>query len=225
MTFTDIKVNGDLIADALENRSVQKQIENLVKDQFESQKIEMIQGFFKDKISQEIKDPDLGNISKTLGGYGDLFGFIGFFEGSSPIEEVSEILFSKTELKSIKIQRIYNRDARGRFTSGRSFVNVKVSFSVPDLDDFDETSQRVVRDYSGRNWIKGIEKGISGFNRYANYPRGESRRGVQLGGVIKNPSVSRPKLSNYKPRGYVTPLIKEFIKKISGTWKPIIKIL
>ena len=217
MTFTDIKVNGDLIADALENRSVQKQIENLVKDQFESQKIEMIQGFFKDKISQEIKDPDLGNISKTLGGYGDLFGFIGFFEGSSPIEEVSEILFSKTELKSIKIQRIYNRDARGRFTSGRSFVNVKVSFSVPDLDDFDETSQRVVRDYSGRNWIKGIEKGISGFNRYANYPRGESRRGVQLGGVIKNPSVSRPKLSNYKPRGYVTPLIKEFIKKISGT--------
>ena len=225
MTFTDIKVNGDLIADALENRFVQKQIENLVKDQFESQKIEMIQGFFKDKISQEIKDPDLGNISKTLGGYGDLFGFIGFFEGSSPIEEVSEILFSKTELKSIKIQRIYNRDARGRFTSGRSFVNVKVSFSVPDLDDFDETSQRVVRDYSGRNWIKGIEKGISGFNRYANYPRGESRRGVQLGGVIKNPSVSRPKLSNYKPRGYVTPLIKEFIKKISGIWKPIIKIL
>lgn len=217
MTFTDIKVNGDLIADALENRFVQKQIENLVKDQFESQKIEMIQGFLKDDISQEIKDPDLGNISKTLGGYGDLFGFIGFFEGSSPIEEVSEILFSKTELKSIKIQRIYNRDARGRFTSGRSFVNVKVSFSVPDLDDFDETSQRVVRDYSGRNWIKGIEKGISGFNRYANYPRGESRRGVQLGGVIKNPSVSRPKLSNYKPRGYVTPLIKEFIKKISGT--------
>ena len=216
MTFTDIKVNGDLIADALENRFVQKQIENLVKDQFESQKIEMIQGFLKDKISQEIKDPDLGNISKTLGGYGDLFGFIGFFEGSSPIEEVSEILFSKTELKSIKIQRIYNRDARGRFTSGRSFVNVKVSFSVPDLDDFDETSQRVVRDYSGRNWIKGIEKGISGFNRYANYPRGESRRGVQLDGVIKNPSVSRPKLSNYKPRGYVTPLIKEFIKKISG---------
>ena len=217
MTFTDIKVNGDLIADALENRFVQKQIENLVKDQFESQKTEMIQGFLKDDISQEIKDPDLGNISKTLGGYGDLFGFIGFFEGSSPIEEVSEILFSKTELKSIKIQRIYNRDARGRFTSGRSFVNVKVSFSVPDLDDFDETSQRVVRDYSGRNWIKGIEKGISGFNRYANYPRGESRRGVQLGGVIKNPSVSRPKLSNYKPRGYVTPLIKEFIKKISGT--------
>ena len=210
MTFTDIKVNGDLIADALENRFVQKQIENLVKDQFESQKIEMIQGFLKDDIS-------LGNISGTLGGYGDLFGFIGFFEGSSPIEEVSEILFSKTELKSIKIQRIYNRDARGRFTSGRSFVNVKVSFSVPDLDDFDETSQRVVRDYSGRNWIKGIEKGISGFNRYANYPRGESRRGVQLGGVIKNPSVSRPKLSNYKPRGYVTPLIKEFIKKISGT--------
>lgn len=217
MTFTDIKVNGDLIADALENRFVQKQIENLVKDQFESQKIEMIQGFLKDDISQEIKKPDLGNISGTLGGYGDLFGFIGFFEGSSPIEEVSEILFSKTELKSIKIQRIYNRDARGRFTSGRSFVNVKVSFSVPDLDDFDETSQRVVRDYSGRNWIKGIEKGISGFNRYANYPRGESRRGVQLGGVIKNPSVSRPKLSNYKPRGYVTPLIKEFIKKISGT--------
>lgn len=217
MTFTDIKVNGDLIADALENRFVQKQIENLVKDQFESQKIEMIQGFLKDDISQEIKKPDLGNISGTLGGYGDLFGFIGFFEGSSPIEEVSEILFSKTELKSIKIQRIYNRDARGRFTSGRSFVNVKVSFSVPDLDDFDETSQRVVRDYSGRNWIKGIEKGISGFNRYANYPRGESRRGVQLDGVIKNPSVSRPKLSNYKPRGYVTPLIKEFIKKISGT--------
>jgi len=216
MTFTNIKVNGDLISDALENKFIQKQIENLIKNNFESQKIEMIQGFLKDKISQEIASPDLGNISGTLGGYGDLFGFIGFFEGSSPIEEVSKILFSTTQLKSIRIERIFNRDAKGRFTTGRTYRNINISFSVPDLDDFDETSRSVVRDYSGRNWIKGVEKGISGFNRYANYPRGESRRGVELDGVIKNPSVSRPRLSNYKPRGYVTPLIKEFIKKISG---------
>jgi hypothetical protein len=216
MTFSDIKINGDLISDALENKAIQKEIENLVKSEFESQKAQMIQGFFQDEISREIKDPELGNISKTLGGYGDLFGFIGFFAGSDPVQEASEVIFGKTELKSIQIERIYNRDARGRFTSGRRYRNVKISFTSPTLDDFDDTSQRVVRDYSGRNWIKGVEKGISGFNRYANYPRGESGRGVELRGAIKNPSVARPEISNYKPRGYVTPLIQEFVKKISG---------
>ena len=45
MTFTNIKVNGDLISDALENKFIQKQIENLIKNNFESQKTEMIQGF------------------------------------------------------------------------------------------------------------------------------------------------------------------------------------
>ena len=91
-----------------------------------------------------------------------------------------------------------------------------LTFTIPGRPATKKTSQRVVRDYSGRNWIKGVEKGISGFNRYANYPRGESGRGVELRGAIKNPSVARPEISNYKPRGYVTPLIQEFVKKISG---------
>lgn len=216
MTLSNLQINGDLISDALENKAIQKEIEDLIKSEFETQKAQMIQGFFQDDISREIKNPDLGNISKTLGGYGDLFGFIGFFAGSDPIQEASDVLLNKTQLKSITIERVYNRDARGRFTSGRRYRNVKISFTAPTLDDFDDASQKVVRDYSSRNWIKGVEKGISGFNRYANYPRGESGRGVELRGVIKNPSVARPEISGYRPRGYVTPLIQEFIKKISG---------
>lgn len=216
MTLTDIQLNGDLISDALEDKAIQKEIQDLVRKEFESQKLEMLNSFYNDEISQEIKNPNLGNISGTLGGYGDLFGFIGFFEGSSPIEGAADVLFKQTRLKSIEIQRVYNRDIRGRFTSGGRSRNVKISFTVPDLDDFDATSSSVVEDYSGRNWIKGIERGISGFNRYANYERGRSRRGIEVRGPIKEPSVSRPKISSYKPRKYVTPLIQNFIKKISG---------
>jgi hypothetical protein len=219
MDLTDVKLIGDLVSDALEDSKTRQEIQQIVIDEFEKQKSQMIQALLADEISQEIMNPDKGNISGTLGGYGDLFGFIGFFEGSDPIGGIVDVFRSQTKLKNIDILRIYNRDARGRFTSGKQTRNVKITFSVPDLNDFDTTSAEVLRDEVSRNWVKGVEKGLSGFNRYANYMgKGQSGRGIQVRGPIKNPreSANRPTISSFRPRSYVTPLIRGFIKTISG---------
>lgn len=215
MNLSNFTINGDLVEDALANKQIQRQIFQAVKQNFNQQKKLLINEFTNHEISQEISNPELGNISNTLGGYGDLFGFIGFFAGSDPIGGAVSVLKNTVQFKNISISKKYNRDIKGRFTKGKITKQIKVIYTVPNLDDFDSTSQEVLRDEVTRNWIKGVERGISGFNRYANYPRGVSRRGVELNGIIKNPSVPRPAIAAYRPKPYLTPLISKFIENIN----------
>ena len=52
---------------------------------FEKVKSEMIEEFLDHKVTQEIiAGPTADNISGTLGGYGNLFSYIGFNEGDEP---------------------------------------------------------------------------------------------------------------------------------------------
>jgi len=216
MNVVNFKFNQDLVEEAVAAQSTQKEIQKIVQTDFRKKKEELLNNFLNHEVSQEISNPKLGNITGTLGGYGDLFGFIGFFKEKDPIQGAYDVLKKSIALKEITIKKDYPRDIKGRFTSGRQTKNVKVIFSIASLDDFDDTSADVVREESTRNWVKGIEKGISAFNRYANYPRGVSGRGVQVSGPIKNPSVERPQLSSYRPVPYVSAMMKEFINKIRG---------
>ena len=68
--------NGELLV---------KRIENLKK--------EMIREFLAHKITAEIlAGPESTNTSGTLGGYGNLFSFIGFSKSDRPIEPIIRIL-------------------------------------------------------------------------------------------------------------------------------------
>jgi len=218
MQLTNIRIEGDLIEDALADQLMKDEIKDLVMEMFEEKKENLIENFLNHPVSEEISNPEEGNISGTLGGYGDLFGFIGFFEGSDPIGSVEEVLSAFVNFKSISIERSYNRDARGRFSSGRTIKKVSLIYSMPTLDDFDAASDNDVGWDISRNWIKGIEKGISGFGRYADYEEtGRSGRGIQLRGVIKDPSVDRGEfLRSFRPVPYMTSLMKDFSKSLQN---------
>jgi hypothetical protein len=217
MEISSIRIDGDLIEEALSDRLLKNEIEELVMEAFEDKKQQLIENFLDHPVSQEISNPEEGNISGTLGGYGDLFGFIGFFEGSEPIESVQEALSAFVNYKSISIEKSYNRDARGRFTFGR-IKKVSLVYSIPTLDDFNAASENDVGWDMPRNWVKGIEKGISGLGRYADYEgRGRSGRGVQLRGTIKEPSVDRGQfLRSFRPVPYMTSLMKGFSKSLEN---------
>lgn len=216
MKIVNFKFAQDLVEEAVTAQATQKEIQKIVRSDFKKKKEELLNNFLNHEVSLEISNPDLGNITGTLGGYGDLFGFIGFFKDKNPIEGAYNVLKNSIALKQIQIKKDYPRDIRGRFVSGKQTKNVKIIFSITDLNDFDDTSADVVREESTRNWVKGIEKGISAFNRYANYPRGVSGRGVQVKGPIRNPSVERPQLNSYRPTPYVSAMLKEFVNKIRG---------
>lgn len=213
MQLVNIQVRGDIVSELLSNGDVQDAIEKAVEKEFNNEKLNTLKEFDSHVVTQELLNPEKGNISMTLGGYGDLFGFIGFESGSDPITPVKLHLESKIKLKGTNLSIIYPRNARGQFATGKQTKSLKVIFEVPDLNNFDKSAQFEGWN-GGRNWVKGIEKGISGVSYFADYPRGRSERGLQLKGPIKNSSKDRP--SGFKTRPYITEIIENFKKNFKN---------
>jgi hypothetical protein len=213
MKLENIQVKGDIIFEMLSNGEIQDEIEKAVKKQFNEEKQNTLLEFDSHDVTQELAEPEKGNISNTLGGYGDLFGFIGFEAGSDPVLPVKLALESKIKFKSTNLSIIYPRNARGQFATGKRTKNIKIIFQVPDLNDFDKAAKFEGWN-GGRNWVKGIERGISGVSYYADYPRGRSERGLQLRGQIKNSASDRP--SGFKTRPYITEIIENFKKNFKN---------
>ena len=213
MKLENIQVKGDIIFEMLSNGEIQDEIEKAVKKQFNQEKQNTLLEFDSHDVTQELAEPEKGNISNTLGGYGDLFGFIGFEAGSDPVLPVKLALESKIKFKSTNLSIIYPRNARGQFATGKRTKNIKIIFQVPDLNDFDKAAKFEGWN-GGRNWVKGIERGISGVSYYSDYPRGRSERGLQLRGQIKNSASDRP--SGFKTRPYITEIIENFKKNFKN---------
>ena len=213
MKLENIQVKGDIIFEMLSNGEIQDEIEKAVKKQFNQEKQNTLLEFDSHDVTQELAEPEKGNISNTLGGYGDLFGFIGFEAGSDPVLPVKLALESKIKFKSTNLSIIYPRNARGQFATGKRTKNIKIIFQVPDLNDFDKAAKFEGWN-GGRNWVKGIERGISGVSYYADYPRGRSERGLKIRGQIKNSASDRP--SGFKTRPYITEIIENFKKNFKN---------
>ena len=73
------------------NKEYQAEVRARVKEQFEERKTQLIENFENHPVTQEISNPNSTNISNTLGGYGNLYGFLGF-EEDNPTLPVKEIL-------------------------------------------------------------------------------------------------------------------------------------
>lgn len=208
MQLVNIQVKGNIVSELLSNGDVQDAIEKAVKKEFNNEKLNALKEFDSHVVTQELSNPEKGNISMTLGGYGDLFGFIGFQSGSDPIAPVKLHLESKIKLKGTNLYIIYPRNVKGQFATGKQTKALKVIFQVPDLNDFDKSAQFEGWN-GGRNWVKGIEKGISGASYFADYPRGRSGRGLQLQGSKERPS-------GFKTRPYITEIIENFKKNFKN---------
>jgi len=215
MKLENIQVKGDIIFEMLSNGEIQDEIEKAVKKQFNQEKQKTLLEFDSHDVTQELTEPEKGNISNTLGGYGDLFGFIGFEAGYDPVSPVKLALESKIKFKSTNLSILYPRNARGQFATGKRTKILKVTYQVPDLNDFSKSAK--FQGWNGnRNWIKGIERGISGVSYYADYPRGRSERGLQLRGPIKNSSSEMERPSSFKTRPYITEIVENFKKNFKN---------
>lgn len=201
------------MAEILSNPSAKKQITKIIQDEFEAAKEKTMAEFDTHVITRELSDPENGNISKTLGGYGNLFGFIGFESGFNPISPVRKTLKSIIKFKGTDLEINYPRNKKGQFAPGKRTVAIKVNIQVPDLDDFDEAAQFQGWN-GGRNWVKGIERGISGASYFADYPRGRSEQGIQLKGPSINGPANRPLA--FKTTKYISEIVNNFKKNFNN---------
>jgi len=178
--------------DKLANKTINKMVEpvarKMVEKVVEESQQKMLKEFESHPVTKEIEmGPEGYNVSGTLGGYGNLYSYIGFEEGMDPIAPVRHLLS-----KAIKIKRLP--------TSSRKLM---INFLV-ELPSKEEIAQKSPMPWqNGRSWIIGIEQGISGLNNYLNKESFSSRSGygVQAKKAVRSGSFSNTKYLSMILRG------------------------
>tara|TARA_R110000765_G_scaffold14030_1_gene41428 strand:- start:639 stop:1271 length:633 start_codon:yes stop_codon:yes gene_type:complete len=188
-----VKVNSKQLLKELtvnNDRSMGRALRNYIKPKFRRKQDRLVKNFKTDLITIELKaGPSASNTSGTLGGYGNLFSFIGFNQGSDPTSLIETIFEQKFDFK---VRRI---SATGRY---------KIAFYIPSIEEIYALTPMPWA--SGSSWVDGIEKGISnvGSFLYSSSGFGSSRAGTGLQAKNKSSGVS------FKNTSYVTRLLNNF---------------
>jgi len=158
---------------------------------------DFLESFENHEITKEIEAGESSsNSSGTLGGYGNLFSFIGFDGSDKPAEIVKNL---------IRKIRLINKSYKKSISDG---VMISFSVSIPSVSTFESSTP--IPWASGRSWLLGIERGISGLGYFVSkLGLGRSGGGVQSDSKIRSAS--------YSPTSYFSGMYNNFIKKIKNT--------
>ena len=162
---------------------------------FLSVKSDFFNEFEEHPITQEIEaGPTATNLSGTLNGYGNLFSFIGFNSGDNPVGQLRSILKSMMRMSKVKV---------------RKGAETKVFFevSVPDIKVI--TAGTPMPWESGRSWVRGVERGISGFGYYMST---QEKRFSRSGAGIQ--ADSRLRAGAYVPRKYMSQMLRNLNRNL-----------
>jgi hypothetical protein len=177
---------------ALSSDKVKKQITTKAEKVVNQEKQKLIEAFSNSSVTQEIAaGPTANNASRTLGGYGNLFSFIGFQSGTDPISPIKNLL------QNIGISKV-------KFNQDKYEITVK----YPSQEEIKTVSPLPFE--TGRSWVEGIESGISGFTQYIykKFLQGRSKEGVQ------NDKMNRG--GNFQKTPYLFSMLRTFSKNIKG---------
>lgn len=162
----------------------------LLTKKFEKMKAEMVKDFLNHPVTKEIMaGPSASNSSGLLGGYGNLFSFIGFNKGDDPIRPIIDLL----NRSLIKVSRA---TLRGTISVTIEIPNPKDIFSVTPLPWA-----------PGISWAQRIEVGMSGLGQYMNKSSTSSR---STSGIQTDSKIRASIFSNTK---YISFFIKKWQKK------------
>jgi hypothetical protein len=178
------------------NEALKQRITETFERQFDRAKKEAQFDFENHEVTKEIKaGPSASNTSKTLGGYGNLFSFLGFAETDDPTQTVSEILENEIRYDA----------GKGRTTS--KGVSIRFTVYFPTMKDiYAETPM----EWTSRSWVEGVENGsVDGFQYYLsrlNMPNSRSGGGVQIDNKLRSSKVRRT--------AYVSNILEKFKKRM-----------
>jgi hypothetical protein len=156
----------------------------------------LLQDFSSHPVTVEIEAGENSqNSSGTLGGYGNLFSFIGFISGSKPTEVVKNLI-NKIRL----IRKSYVKPEKNG-------VLIKFNVFFPKKSDFEDATP--IPWAAGRSWLSGIERGISGLGYFISRGGiGRSGGGEQADNKIRS--------SSFKNVSYFSKMYSDFFKKLTN---------
>ena len=161
---------------------------------FKKAKRAMMREFDRHPVTAElVAGPRAVNFSDTLGGYGNLFSFIGFKNGDEPTQDLRLLLEIATTFR----QTVY-RDRAWYF-----------QVSTPTKRAIEGVTRMPWEE--GNSWATGVEKGISGLSHYMfkRWASGRSGYGFQLPYDNLEDSV-------FKTQPYMTEILANFRERINN---------
>lgn len=186
------KINKKAIEKAIfSNRVVKNTVRNIVRQEVEKEKALFQSEFESHPVTRELDSGEnASNSSGTLGGYGNLFSFLGFNQGDNPTEPV-KFLIKKIRLNP-NVQFVRN--------------NFVMKVNIPSKEEFAAVTRLPWE--SGRSWLFDMERGISGLGSYLAGRFSISRSG---GGIQ-----SQYKYSNrvFRPVKYFSQIYNKFRKRL-----------
>ena len=201
-----VVIRENLLNTIISSRALKESTEREAKKIVKTAVKDMLEEFDNDPVTEEIKssesNPDAdNNITGTLGGYGNLFSFIGFEAGDNPTDKVREVL---------KTARMLQKSASRVSKSGRTIV-YHYPVSIPNRDAIEKASP--IPWERGRSWIFGIEEGISGLGQYLrgvfNTPKpSRSGGGVQVKKTLRG--------GGFMPMKYMSDILRNFRDRITN---------
>lgn len=170
------------------------QIRKYVYPIMEEARKDLVRDFHSHSITQEIKSgSSASNTSGTLGGYGNLFSFIGFNQGDNPTIPIENIL---NERLNVKVRAA----GSGRFKI--TIINAPSAQAIFNVTPIPWAS--------GSSWAEGMEKGISNLGSFLYRESGiRSRSGTGI--QVKN----KLRASNLRTGSYISGLINKFLRNVT----------
>lgn len=133
----------------------------------------------------------------------NLYSFIGFEEGSDPLEPIRD-----------RLDPNHPDGPKFKYIRGSQSNNIEFKFQVsaPNLDKIFESTPMPWA--NGLSWAQRIEQGIPGFSKFLNkigIKNSRSGGGIQVKNELRQ--------AKYKPVKYLTDIVNKFISNINNLIK------
>ena len=206
--------------DSQVGREIGGELEKRAQAEFAIIKKQLMDEFEGHSITKEIDaGPNASNSSGLLGGYGNLFSFLGFKRDSDPMSIVRSEL-DRTKIKKILIKKGDLILMTTEPTREQLFAATPLSWAP------------------GRSWLQGLEGGVSGLGFYLFQLEGfksgsESGTGLQLkgrkkakkafGGFGSSGGLGMEQRTRYKNVPYVSRMLNNFKKEVNKLNRRLLK--
>lgn len=195
--MVQVKINYQALKLAIDKpveRAFRQAAVRIANERFDDAKEVFLEEFLTHPVSQEIEEGPRAD-GGVLPTRGNLFGFIGFNEGETPVEDLYHFLEDH-----IYITKIPTYDK----------VRQRYNFNVY------APSKEAIKDVTpmpwgtAKSWVYAIEGGLAGLNHYLFSEKrnlGRSTGGIQVKGELND-------AGGFKNRKYLTDLMNQFIRNL-----------
>lgn len=147
-------------------------------------------------VTKEIDAGPSATGSQLLGGRGNLFGFLGFNNGTQPVEIIRNVF-----------DRMLTVDKRAGLIKRIANDKLIIEYKIQDVPTITDIYQLTPLTWSTKSWVKGIQRGITNYSQTIFKNSDNSRSGVALQTKRKIGFIT------FRPTPYIDQILKNARKK------------